>query len=293
MQQVQQAYSIDPAFGEKLYAQLVASQNREQWEPYGDGLQRNTVTGEIKKTGAAEEGGGTWKPSDIGSLRDDYTKAAAVYDNASPTWTGMQDTFSRVANLKEGESSDTAGAADYALVIGLAKIMDPTSVVREGEVETVRKTGGATDRLISVLNDLVGGGSLSPAQRRGLMMEANTRMQSYYDQVKTKRDWVTEIATRHGVDPRDVVAPLGEYKVWTKPEEQQPPAPDTPQPDQPDTPAPDTPQPQPTEVPSIKPNDMDAYEALPDGAQYTVPGDVGADGKPTIYTKGRKARQVQ
>jgi len=70
-----------------------------------------------------------------------------------------------IENAKTGYSSfignvnNNDPAADLALVIGAAKVLDPPSVVREGEVENVKKTGGIMDKYIGMINQAATGES--------------------------------------------------------------------------------------------------------------------------------------
>jgi hypothetical protein len=223
-----------PDVGMDLYKTamtLRASQAKtENWvtipTPQGESGQwyQNTTTGEQKKVGGSTEGGG-WKPSDIGSLRDDYTKAAATYTTADPSWTSMKQAAATA--LDPATDVGGKGAADYNMIVAFAKLLDPNSVVREGEVKSASMTGGMIDQLQGWLNTVKGQGSLSDDVRRGIMNEANSRMSAYYGEAKTKRDWITGIATRHQINPDDVVSPLGEFTPWT--EAEPPPNPDTPE----------------------------------------------------------------
>jgi hypothetical protein len=153
----------------------------------------------------------------MGSLRDDYTKAASVYDNASPTWQAMQEA-SKIA-LAEGpddQNSEGRGAADYNMIVGFAKLLDPNSVVREGEVQSATNLGGKIDMVQSWLNSFkTNGGKLTPELRRAIMTQGSIRMQGYYDQAKAKRDWISGIATRNKVNPDDVVPPLAAFVPWS------------------------------------------------------------------------------
>jgi hypothetical protein len=220
---------VDPELAEKLYAAAMVERGRadkqEHWSPVptpeGENGQwfRNDVSGETKKVGGGAPGEGGWKPGDMGSLRDDYTKAASVYDNASPSWQSMKD----AAKAAIGKTGVGVGAADYNLVVGLAKILDPNSVVRQGETESVVATGGAADYLVSYFNKLTGGGTLSDDIRRGIMTTGQSRMKAYYDQARGKRDWISGIATRNKVNPDDVVPPLAEFQGWTEDTSNDPP----------------------------------------------------------------------
>jgi hypothetical protein len=204
--------SWDPEMAYKLL-----SDRREQ-------MNADAVLAAQKEKLAADQSQvGAWKPSDIAARADDYTKAAATYETAAPSWQSMQESFNRVKDLTAGSTAPGAGTADYNLVVGLAKLLDPNSVVREGEVKSTADTGGAIDRLNVMLASLgPGGAGLSPEVRRSLMTEANGRMKAYYDQAAGKRQWISEVATRHGVNPDDVVPPLAPYVPWTPPEQDDP-----------------------------------------------------------------------
>lgn len=209
---------LEPEMGYKFIADSIANR-REQAKPLSDQakLQADLTAGRITQEAYnAAVGGGTWKPADIGSLRDDYTKAATTYDSAAPSFQSMKE----AANTALDPRTDThgKGVADYNMIVAYAKLLDPGSVVREGEVDSVRATGGPADYLIGYINAINKQGSLSDDVRRGVMKEANSRMKAYYDQAKGKRDWISGIATRHNVLPDDVVPPLGEFQPWGAPE---------------------------------------------------------------------------
>ena len=58
------------------------------------------------------------------------------------------------------------GAADISLIFSYMKMLDPGSVVREGEFLVARKTGGPADFLLSYLNRLKDGSILTDGVRR-------------------------------------------------------------------------------------------------------------------------------
>ena len=68
--------------------------------------------------------------------------------------------------------------ADLAMIFAFMKMLDPRSVVREGEQAQAQGTGGLFDQLVNNYNKLLGGGSLTDMQRtsfRDLAM-------SYYEE---------------------------------------------------------------------------------------------------------------
>jgi hypothetical protein len=252
-EQIAAADRIDPNYADALTA--MAFKLREEQK-----TRDATLAAEQAKAGAA----GAWKPTDIAARADDYTKAAATYDTAAPSWQSMQD----AAKTAIGQSGPNVGSADLNLVVGLAKILDPNSVVREGESESVKKTGGAADYLVSYYNQLVQGGALTDDIRRGIMNTGQSRMKAYYDQAKVKRDWISSVAARHGVNPDDVVPPLAAFSPFTE----------AAQPDDPNNPDPNKPPPPPAEPP----------RDLTNAPQGTVPrkGDTMTDGRGTFEYSG-------
>ena len=61
---------------------------------------------------------------------------------------------------------DKPGAADISLIFSYMKMLDPRSLVREGEFLVARKTGGPADFLLSYLNRLKDGSILTDGVRR-------------------------------------------------------------------------------------------------------------------------------
>ena len=61
---------------------------------------------------------------------------------------------------------DKPGAADISLIFSYMKMLDPRSVVREGEFLVARQTGGPADFLLSYLNRLKDGSILTDGVRR-------------------------------------------------------------------------------------------------------------------------------
>jgi hypothetical protein len=74
--------------------------------------------------------------------------------------------------------------SDLAMIIGAAKILDPPSVVREGEVENVRKTGSVMDKFIGQLQSLKGEARLPVAVRMQLWNMVNATMEKHNANIK-------------------------------------------------------------------------------------------------------------
>ena len=105
-------------------------------------------------------------------------------------------------------------AADLQLVYGLAKIMDPDSVVRESEGDTIRRTDGFFGQLQGMASGVKGGAKLTPEVRASLMREAQTRVEAFKGLYDTETDgFFGGIADRRKLNRADII-PSYELPTW-------------------------------------------------------------------------------
>lgn len=128
-------------------------------------------------------------------LRSDYLSLPSVknYTQALPVF---------AAGLQSGD--DAAG--DLNLIYAYAKVMDPNSVVREGEQASV--AGGDTwfnQKTAELQKQLGNGGTFKPEFRQRLRQEMAGRMGELNQSFIADRVNFKQNAVRNGVDPRDVV----------------------------------------------------------------------------------------
>jgi hypothetical protein len=124
-------------------------------------------------------------------------------------------------SLKPGDDPGK-GTADYNMIVSFAKLLDPNSVVREGEVQSASMTEGQIAQFKGWLNSWKEQGKLDDDVRRAIMDQSQNAIQAFYDQARTKRDWISGIAQRHGVNPDDVVSPLAAFEGYKAPEQTPP-----------------------------------------------------------------------
>lgn len=105
-------------------------------------------------------------------------------------------------------------ASDLNLVYGLGKIMDPGSVVREGEMVMVKNTAGLPEWFTGLVNGLNGGQALTPETRQAIMKEAHVRLQAYQEQFQQEADFYKNIATKRRADPDQVIPNFGQFDPW-------------------------------------------------------------------------------
>jgi hypothetical protein len=109
--------------------------------------------------------------------------------------------------------SDSLGAV--AAMIKLAKILDPTSVVREGEVTTVQGGTGTAQALLSSINKIKGGG-LTPQAAADVLRTAKTIAVPILTRGQQITDEVRKQATDYGVNPDRVTTGIGWQPGYTQ-----------------------------------------------------------------------------
>jgi len=95
-------------------------------------------------------------------IRDAYTK-----DQDFKDFKALQTNFDKVnTSYEQAYNLDAPKVADLSMIFAYMKMLDPRSVVREGEQQQARGTGGMFDYLANTYNSLLGEGSLTDLQRK-------------------------------------------------------------------------------------------------------------------------------
>lgn len=155
---------------------------------YNDG-----TTEKIKKglAPSADGAGGVKDPQD---LRKEVNAQLKPYAEVGDMW----------AKVRQAGQNPTA-ANDLALIFGYMKILDPGSVVREGEFANAQNSAGIPDRLRATYNNILRGERLTEAQRQGFLQSAYGAVQSQVPRVQSVVDYYTNVATAVGVKPEAVI----------------------------------------------------------------------------------------
>ena len=96
-----------------------------------------------------------------------------------------------------------------SLIFGYMKLLDPGSVVREGEFATAENTTGISGRVMRLYNNALRGDRLNPAQRAEFRAEAKGQYLQAEQQHRKLIKETTKKAELEGVDPRLVVTDMG------------------------------------------------------------------------------------
>ncbi len=154
--------------------------------------QLNETTGEFKPGVRGQN-----QTTVEGKIRDDYSAAVKDYGVA-------QAGFQKV--MAAAKSPSPAG--DVALIFGFMKILDPTSVVREGEFATAQNSGSVPTQVQALYNKVRTGERLTEAQRADFVQTARSQFQVHKTVYSKLQDTYRGIAKRSGVNPDNVVTDI-------------------------------------------------------------------------------------
>ncbi len=163
-----------------------------------------------------------------------YANAQAVRDAASITTgfkneTALRKEFEGLPEVKNYKQAYPAYASivdaakrnttqsDINIVYGLAKLYDPTSVVREGEYATVANSPNIPEKIKGYAQFLAGGGRLSEETKKQILAEAKGRIGSYEGEVRKAKTSYEGIAKKRGMDPANVFTDMGDMSTDAKP----------------------------------------------------------------------------
>ena len=120
--------------------------------------------------------------------------------------------------IEEATKSPSA-AGDVSLVFAFMKILDPGSVVREGEFATAQNAGGIPDRVRAQYNAAISGQKLAPAQRADFLNQAKnlarSQKQMFESQLLPQYQYISQ---QRGYDVNKVISnPFGDLKLEAAP----------------------------------------------------------------------------
>lgn len=165
----------------------------------------NAKTMEVKQAGAANINMGQRGFDNTLKLGDKFT--------AEPIYKAYQEVRQAYQQVNKSLDEGTA-VGDVAAATKIAKLLDPTSVVRETELATVANAKGAVDRLAQLSEYVMTGKTLGPEQRKEFRSLAKQFLDVAGTQYNEARAKYSEIGKRN--DLGDVETVLGApYKPAT------------------------------------------------------------------------------
>jgi hypothetical protein len=169
---------------------------------------------DFTKTGVGNKFTGEFKPYEPGQGDDpEVTLERGKYEQGLrkeyTSLTGDLRTINDSYARMKSASAVNSGAGDIAVVYSYMKMLDPTSVVREGEYATAENTGGIPEKITNVYNKIISGQRLTPEQRRQFLESGEVIAKDKVDRFGKTRSQFENIAKSSGADPGRIMLDEG------------------------------------------------------------------------------------
>ena len=159
----------------------------------------NPVTGEVIYE-PAQGDQPAFDADDVQSARKEFTALPQVKSFADQT-TAYGRIISSIA--------DPSPAGDLSLIFNYMKVLDPGSVVREGEFATAQNAGSIDDRTRGLYNRIISGERLSEAQRADFADRATRLYSGAEQQYRSIADQYGQFAAAAGLPAEQVIPDFG------------------------------------------------------------------------------------
>lgn len=116
-------------------------------------------------------------------------------------------------------ASDDSAVGDLSLIFGYMKMLDPGSVVREGEFATAQNAAGVPERIVNIYNKIISGERLNDSQRKAFKGQAERLFKQAGQQESEVRRGLERIAKGYGLNTANIFLEPVE-SVPTAPREQ-------------------------------------------------------------------------
>jgi hypothetical protein len=155
-----------------------------------------------------------FKLSGENQLRDEYNTLSKPFQTLVPAYGHVKSAF---------DTEKPTAATDMAGIFGYMKVLDPTSVVREGEYATAQNAAGVPERIRNMFNKAIDGQILAPEQRK----QFSDHTETIYQQAKKDNDKLrgqyTTRSAKMGFDPNNVITDFSSTYKKQEPDIQLPP----------------------------------------------------------------------
>jgi hypothetical protein len=125
----------------------------------------------------------------------------------------VRDSFGRIKVAQDSP------AGDISLVFNFMKMLDPGSVVREGEFATAAEAEGVPGRILNTYNRLLTGERLTPKQRKDFASQAGKLFGSAKKGAKRVVDQRLSIGKRFGLTRQDVFGEVDFFEPQETPDD--------------------------------------------------------------------------
>lgn len=130
---------------------------------------------------------------------------------ATPEYKRYDDVRAAYERVRSSASMDS-GAGDIGTIFGFMKMLDPGSVVREGEFATAQNSSGIPDRVRNMYNSAINGERLTPEQRAEFVRTSDSLYENERKRVEALNTRYSDIAGQHDIDAGRIVQQPAQYE---------------------------------------------------------------------------------
>lgn len=160
------------------------------------------VSDNMQKQQASEKAAAQTGFKNEQDLRKDYT--------SSPVYKRYDDVRASYDRIQSGAQRNS-GAGDLGVIYGYMKMLDPGSVVREGEFATAENASGVPTYVANLYNKLLNGERLTEDQRKEFVGASNDLYKKEAGKMDQLNSQYTDIAKAHGIDVSKVITAPKNY----------------------------------------------------------------------------------
>lgn len=154
-------------------------------------------------------------PSDLEGLSKTYDlvggESGTISEEAQGTATTLRTEYFKrsqennwidaLNSYKKVEAASSTPQGDISLIFAFMKMLDPNSVVREGEFATAEKTAGIPAQIVQQYNKALSGQRLTEDQRKAYKDEAGKVFSVYQERQAPIDAYYQTLAQKYGLDP--------------------------------------------------------------------------------------------
>lgn len=131
------------------------------------------------------------RPEMEGKFRKEYSDQTKGYQE-------VKSAYGRIL------ASDDSAVGDLSLIFGYMKMLDPGSVVREGEFANAQNAAGVPDKVLNLYNRTLSGERLNASQRKSFKGQAEKLYKTAATQEETVRKGIERIASGYGLKTENI-----------------------------------------------------------------------------------------
>jgi hypothetical protein len=175
-----------------------AAEHRDRMDQFQQSHNRLIREGQLDRTASRDredrrEGAQNFRQED--TIRREFQAQSKEYKDIRNSYAKIQ-----------ASAKDPSAAGDLSMIFAYMKLLDPISVVREGEQATAENARSVPDRIRNLYNKAMTGKKLEPNQRADFVDRAE-RLYKSAEEIQKQRELDTRSrAVSYGLDPNRVVA---------------------------------------------------------------------------------------